>query len=196
MNDGQSVGIRSYLVAKANFSRERSLESALASSESFFSLWHAATWVQFFSVPIHAENAAYRTCANRKLYRRKSTTSSKVFGAEQHKGSVRVKLFFIAQVTIMDFLSCTMLFPFSRKKHSRSGRKVVGAVQRYRGVTLIMECLVLNLCLSDFADCLMKFGFSQGVGIHGMEVYFPRLAVSQSELEKYMGAGEGKFTIG
>lgn len=38
--------------------------------------------------------------------------------------------------------------------------------------------------------------FAQGVGIHGMEVYFPRLAVSQSELEKYMGAGEGKFTIG
>mmetsp|Transcript_21931 Transcript_21931/g.53994 ORF Transcript_21931/g.53994 Transcript_21931/m.53994 type:complete len:527 (+) Transcript_21931:86-1666(+) len=36
----------------------------------------------------------------------------------------------------------------------------------------------------------------KGVGIHGMEVYFPRLVVSQSELEKYMGAGEGKFTIG
>ena len=29
-----------------------------------------------------------------------------------------------------------------------------------------------------------------------MELYFPRLSVKQSELETYMGAGEGKFTIG
>lgn len=36
----------------------------------------------------------------------------------------------------------------------------------------------------------------QGVGIHGMEVYFPRTAVRQTELEKFMGASEGKFTIG
>jgi hypothetical protein len=36
----------------------------------------------------------------------------------------------------------------------------------------------------------------QGVGIHGMEIYFPRYAVKQSELEEYMGAGKGKFTIG
>jgi hypothetical protein len=37
---------------------------------------------------------------------------------------------------------------------------------------------------------------TQGVGIHGMEIYFPRFAVKQSELEEYMGAGKGKFTIG
>ncbi len=37
---------------------------------------------------------------------------------------------------------------------------------------------------------------TQGVGIHGMEIYFPRYAVKQSELEEYMGAGKGKFTIG
>eukprot|EP00285_Hemiselmis_virescens_P017387 CAMPEP_0173392420 /NCGR_PEP_ID=MMETSP1356-20130122/19527_1 /TAXON_ID=77927 ORGANISM="Hemiselmis virescens, Strain PCC157" /NCGR_SAMPLE_ID=MMETSP1356 /ASSEMBLY_ACC=CAM_ASM_000847 /LENGTH=492 /DNA_ID=CAMNT_0014350211 /DNA_START=73 /DNA_END=1547 /DNA_ORIENTATION=- len=36
----------------------------------------------------------------------------------------------------------------------------------------------------------------KGVGIHGMEVYFPRFAVRQTELEKFMGASEGKFTIG
>ena len=29
-----------------------------------------------------------------------------------------------------------------------------------------------------------------------MEVYFPRFAVRQTELEKFMGASEGKFTIG
>jgi hydroxymethylglutaryl-CoA synthase len=29
-----------------------------------------------------------------------------------------------------------------------------------------------------------------------MELYFPRLSVKQSDLETYMGAGEGKFTIG
>ncbi len=38
--------------------------------------------------------------------------------------------------------------------------------------------------------------FDQGVGIHGMELYFPRLSVKQSELETYMGASAGKFTIG
>ncbi|EKX44618.1 hydroxymethylglutaryl-CoA synthase [Guillardia theta CCMP2712] len=34
------------------------------------------------------------------------------------------------------------------------------------------------------------------VGIIGMEIYFPRTAVRQSELEKFMGEKEGKFTIG
>mmetsp|Transcript_30193 Transcript_30193/g.79861 ORF Transcript_30193/g.79861 Transcript_30193/m.79861 type:complete len:91 (+) Transcript_30193:139-411(+) len=38
--------------------------------------------------------------------------------------------------------------------------------------------------------------FRQGVGIHAMEIYFPRNSVKQSDLETYMKAGTGKFTIG
>merc|ERR1711907_594636 len=34
------------------------------------------------------------------------------------------------------------------------------------------------------------------VGIHAMEVYFPKTAVRQSDLEKHAGVSEGKFTIG
>merc|ERR1712188_187084 len=36
----------------------------------------------------------------------------------------------------------------------------------------------------------------KNVGIHAMEVYFPKTAVRQSDLEKHAGVSEGKFTIG
>ena len=35
----------------------------------------------------------------------------------------------------------------------------------------------------------------QNVGIHGIEVYFPKTAVRQEELEEEAGVGPGKFTI-
>lgn len=45
-------------------------------------------------------------------------------------------------------------------------------------------------------DAFLTNESAKAVGIHGIEVYFPRNAVKQSDLEKYMNVGEGKFTIG
>ena len=36
----------------------------------------------------------------------------------------------------------------------------------------------------------------KNVGIHAMEVYFPKTAVRQVDLEKHAGVSKGKFTIG
>ena len=36
----------------------------------------------------------------------------------------------------------------------------------------------------------------RGIGVLGMEVYFPTTFVEQADLEKYDGVSEGKYTIG
>ena len=41
-----------------------------------------------------------------------------------------------------------------------------------------------------------RHGWPQDVGIIAMEIYFPYCFVEQSELEKFDGVSEGKYTIG
>lgn len=37
---------------------------------------------------------------------------------------------------------------------------------------------------------------AQNVGIHAVEVYFPKTYIKQEDLENYNNVGKGKYTIG
>ena len=53
---------------------------------------------------------------------------------------------------------------------------------------------IVNGCASD--NVQNGRNWPDDVGIISMEIYFPSQFVDQTELEKFDGASEGKYTIG